>query len=71
MGASQERVAIWHETNIDELRELINKFITKEVSKVVDLRINSIEEKGWETTPDEHYETAETVHYAYLRYIPQ
>ena len=45
MVASQERIATRTETNFANLVKVVNDFIKQEVSKVVDLRINTIEEK--------------------------
>ena len=66
MTACQERIAVRTEINFDDLVKVINDFIKHEVSKVVDLRVNSVNELN----DQDSSETATTVHYAYLRYIP-
>jgi len=62
MTVSQERVEVWTDEGLKPLKERINEFIKTSVSKVIYLRINTI---------NEHFSEGEaTVHYAYMLYIP-
>jgi len=67
MTVSQERVEVWTDEDLKSLKERINEFIKTSVSKVIYLRINTIEESGWNPNGTE---TRMTVHYAYMLYIP-
>ena len=61
MTACQERIEVWEEFHIKEMRIKINDFIKTHVSKIVDFRINTVGEN----------EQINTTHFAYIRYIPQ
>ena len=50
---------ICEDYNVIDLDDYINDFITKNVSKVIDLHINN------------YHDGSREVFYAYLRYIPQ